>query len=136
MCANHQRRDLEFSVGDHVFLHVLLTKGVLRFGKKGKLNPRYIDLFEILDKVCAVAYHFALPPKLSIIHLVLHMSILQKYLLDLSHVLALHTIQLDEDLTYEEEPIAIVIHQLKKLHSKEVASVKVISKNNSGKDAT
>ena len=85
-------------------------KGVMMFRKKGKLSLRYIGPFEILDRVGSVAYHLALPPKLSMIHLVFHVLMLHKYLPDLSHVLTPHAIQLDEDLTYEEELVAIVDH--------------------------
>ena len=106
--ANHRRQDLEFLVGDHMFLRVSPMKGVMRFRKKGKLSLHYIGPFEILDKVGVVAYHLAQPPKLSMIHPMFHVSMLRKYFLDLLHVLTLHTIQLDEDLTYEEEPIIIV----------------------------
>ena len=111
-------------------------KGRIRFEKKGKFNPCYIGPFEILDRVSAVVYHLALPPELSMIHLVFHVSMLRKYLLDPSHVLGPHTIQLDEGLSYKKEPIAIVDHQVKKLASKEVGSVKVIWKNHSRKEAT
>ena len=124
--ANHRRHDLEFSVEDRVFIQVSLMKGIMRFGKKSKLSPHYIGPFEILNKVGAVAYHLALPPDLSTIHPVFHVCMLQKYLLDPSHVLARHTIQQDENLTYEEEPLAIVDCQVKKLCSKDVALLKVI----------
>ena len=119
-----------------MFLWVSPMKGVMGFGKKGKLSPCYIGPFEIQDRVGVVADHLALPPKLSMTHLVFHVSMLQKYLLDPSHVLALHTIQLGENLTYKEKPIAIVDHQVKKLHSKEVTSMKVIWKNHSGEEVT
>ena len=83
-----------------------------------------------------MAYQLALPPKLSMVHPVFHVSMLRKYLPNPSHVLSPHTIQLDEDLTYEEEVIAIIDHQVKKLCSKEVTFVKVIWKNHSGEEAT
>ena len=134
--ADHRRRDLEFLVGDHVFLWVPPMKGMMWFGKKGKLNPCYIRPFEILDKLGAEVYQLALPLELSMIYHVFHVSILRKYLPDPSHVLTPHTIQLGEDLTYEEEPIDIVDHQMKKLYSKEVASVKVIWRNHLEEEAT
>ena len=83
-------------------------KGIMRFGKKGKLSPRYFSPFEILGRVGAVAYHLALPPDLSTIHPVFYVLMLQKYLPDPSYVLAPYTVQLNKNLTYEEEPIAIV----------------------------
>ena len=73
-----------------------------------------------------MAYRLTLPPDLSLIHLVFHVSMLRKYMHDPSHVLKPQTIQLDGNLCYEEKPVTIVDRQVKKLHSKEVASVKVI----------
>ena len=64
-------------------------KGIIRFGKKGKLNPRYISPFEILERIDAVAYRLALPPNLSMLHMVFHVSMLWKYISNLSHVLQL-----------------------------------------------
>ncbi|EOY08659.1 DNA/RNA polymerases superfamily protein [Theobroma cacao] len=112
--ADNRRRDLEFQVGDHVFLKVSPTKGVMRFGKKGKLSPRYIGPFEILEKVGVVAYRLALPPDLSNIHPVFHVSMLRKYNPDPSHV----------------------IRQVKKLRSKDVASVKVLWRNHTSEEVT
>ena len=69
-----RRRPLEFEVGDHVFLKVMPKRGVIRFGKRGKLSPRYIGPFEVLERVGAVAYRLALPPSLSNVHKVFHVS--------------------------------------------------------------
>jgi len=77
---------LEFRTGDHVFLRISPTKGVIRFGTRGKLSPRYIGPFEILDCVGDVAYRLALPPSLGV-HNVFHISQLRKYVKDESHVL-------------------------------------------------
>ena len=85
--ADRRRWDLEFAVGDHVFLKVSPWKGITRFGHKGKLSPRYIGPFEILERVGLVAYRIALPPALSKIHNVFHVSSLRKYILDPSHIL-------------------------------------------------
>ncbi|WRX07830.1 Integrase zinc-binding domain - like 2 [Theobroma cacao] len=134
--ADNRRRDLEFQVGDHVFLKVSPTKEVMRFGKKGQLSPRYIGPFEILERVGAVAYHLALPPDLSNIHLVFHVSMLRKYNPDPSHVIRYETIQLQDDLTYEEQPVAILDRQVKKLRSKDVASVKVLWRNHTSEEVT
>ncbi len=76
-----------FAVGDYVFLKVSPMKGVMRFGKKGKLAPRYIGPFEITDKVRAVAYQLELPPSLSHAHPVFHIIMLRKCIPDHSHVL-------------------------------------------------
>ena len=77
--ANRRRRPLEFDVGDYVFLKVMPKRGLVRFGKRGKLSSRYIGLFEILERVGTVAYRLALPPSLSSVHEVFHVSMLQKY---------------------------------------------------------
>ena len=76
--ADNRRRELEFEVDDHVFLKVSPFKGVMRFGKKGKLSPRYIGPFQILKRKGAVAYELALPPNLDKIHPVFHVSMLRK----------------------------------------------------------
>ncbi|RVW18432.1 Transposon Ty3-G Gag-Pol polyprotein [Vitis vinifera] len=91
--ADHRRRDLEFEVGDHVFLKVSPMKSVMRFGRKGKLSPRYVGPFEILERVGTLAYKVALPPSLSKVHNVFHVSTLRKYIYDPSHVVELEPIQ-------------------------------------------
>ena len=80
-----RRRPLEFEVGDHVFLKVMPNRGVDRFGKRGKLSPRFIGPFEILERVGTVAYRLALPPTMSGVHEVFHVSMLRKYTPDLAH---------------------------------------------------
>ncbi|XP_070032458.1 uncharacterized protein [Nicotiana tomentosiformis] len=100
-------------------------KGVMKFGKNGKLSPMYIGPFEILERVGEVAYRLALPPTLSAVHLVFHVSMLQKYYRDPSQVLDFSSVQLEKDLTYDEELVAILDRQVRKLRSKDIASVKV-----------
>ncbi|WP_222429774.1 hypothetical protein, partial [Cobetia crustatorum] len=85
--ADTRRRPLEFEVGDHVFLRVSPMKGVLRFGKKGKLTPRFIGPFQILDRVGAMAYRLALPTPLAGVHDIFHVFILKKYVPDPSHII-------------------------------------------------
>ena len=75
-----------FEVGDHVFLKVMLKRGVVSFGKRGKLSLRYIGPFEILERVGTFAYRLALPPSLSGVHEVFHVSMLLKYTPDPVHV--------------------------------------------------
>ena len=84
--ADVRRRPLEFEVGDHVFLKVRPKRGVVRFDKRGKLSPRFIGPFEILERVGTVAYRLALPPSMSGVHEVFHVSMLRKYALDPAHV--------------------------------------------------
>ena len=81
-----RRRPLEFEVGDHVFLKVMPKRGLVRFGKQGKLSSRYIGPFEILERVGTVAYRLALPPSLSGVHEVFHVSMLRKYTSNPTHV--------------------------------------------------
>ena len=85
--ADPKRKDVLFFVGDLVFLKVSPMKGVMRFGKKGKLAPRYFGPFEIQSRVSEVAYRLVLLPKLSRINLVFHMPMLRKHILDTSQIL-------------------------------------------------
>ncbi|XP_070056202.1 uncharacterized protein [Nicotiana tomentosiformis] len=112
-------------VGEKVFLRVSLMKGVMRFGKKDKLSPRYIGPFEVLERIGEVSYQLALPPSLSIVQPVFHVSMLRKYFGVPTHVLDFSTVQLDRDLTYDVEPVTILDQQVRKLRSKNIASVKV-----------
>ncbi|XP_070025597.1 uncharacterized protein [Nicotiana sylvestris] len=100
-------------------------KEIMRFEKKGKLSPRLIGPFEVLRRVGEVAYGFALPPNLSGVHLVFHVSMLQRYHADRSHMLDFSTVQLDGSLGNEEEPIAIIDRQVHQLRSKNIYAVKV-----------
>ena len=91
--------------------------------KNGKLSPRFIGPFEILSRVGEVAYKLAFPPCLSAVHPIFHVSMLRKYITDESHVLSLDSVELGPDLEFEEEPIAILDRQIRKLRTKEIASV-------------
>ena len=85
--ADNYRRDLQFEIGDWVFLKISPWKDVLRFGRRGKLSPRYIGPYEIVSMVGPIAYKLKLPPELSRIHDTFHLSMLRKYIPDPSHVL-------------------------------------------------
>ena len=85
--ADKRRKDLELEVEDQVFLKLSPWKGVVRFGKRGKLSPRYIGPFEIVERIGPVAYRLDLPKELSRVHNVFHISILRKYISDPSHVI-------------------------------------------------
>ena len=91
-----------------VFLRISPWKGVLRFGKRGKLSPRYIGPYRIVERIGEVAYRLELPSDLDRIHDVFHVSMLRKYMTDSSHVLRDQPVELKEDLTYEERPVQIV----------------------------
>lgn len=79
-------------------------RGNVRFGQKGKLSPRYIDLYEILERIDSVAYRLALPTDLDGVHPIFQVSMLQKYLHDMSHVLQPQEVQVDSTLSYKEVP--------------------------------
>ncbi|KAL0556795.1 hypothetical protein IC582_005312 [Cucumis melo] len=98
--ADVRRKDLEFDVGDKVFLKVAPMKGVLRFERRGKLSPRFVGPFEILERIGAVAYRLALPPSLSVVYDVFHVSMLRKYVPDPSHVVDYEPLEIDENLSY------------------------------------
>ncbi|XP_070032944.1 uncharacterized protein [Nicotiana tomentosiformis] len=100
-------------------------KGVVRFEKKGKLSPRFTVPFDVLRRVGDVAYEFALLPSLAGVQPVFHVSMLWKYHGDPSNVLDFSSFQLDRDLSYVEEPVAILDRQVQKLRSKNIAFVKV-----------
>ena len=106
--ADVRRRPLEFEVGDHVFLKVMSKRGVVRFGKRGKLSLRFIGLFEILERVGTVAYRLALLPNMSGVHEVFHVSMLWRYTPDPTHVVDWGEIEVDTDGTFEEGPVCIM----------------------------
>ena len=103
-----RRRLLEFEIGDHVFLKVMSKRGVVRFGKRGKLSPRFIGPFEILEKVGTIAYQLALPPSMSGVHEVFHDSMLRRYTPDPAHVVDWGEIEVDTDETFKEGPMCIM----------------------------
>ncbi|XP_070013968.1 uncharacterized protein [Nicotiana sylvestris] len=108
----------------------------MRFEKKDKLSPRFIGTFEVLWRVGEVTYKLALPLSLAVVHSVFHVSMLWKYHGDPYHVLDFISVQLDKDLSYVEEPVAILDRQIRKLRSKNIASVKVQWKGQPVKEAT
>ncbi|KAL5554181.1 hypothetical protein UlMin_041582 [Ulmus minor] len=134
--ADKRRRPLEFNEGDHVFLKIAPMKGVMRFGRKGKLSPRFIGPFEILKRVGKVAYQLALPPSLSAVHNVFHVSMLKKYVSDPSHVLQEAPVEIDEKLSYEERPMQILDRKAKELRNKTIYLVKVLWRNHTVEEAT
>ena len=111
--ADLKRKDIQYEIYKKVFLKVSPWKKVLRFGKKGKLSPMVIGLFEVIEKVGPVAYRLALPLELEKIHNVFHVSMLRRYRLESSHVISSKTIELRPDLTYEEEPVEILAREVK-----------------------
>ena len=134
--ADMKRKDIRYEIGEKVFLKVSPWKKVMKFGKKGKLRPRFIGTYEVIEKVGPVAYILALPPELDKIHSVFHVSMLRRYRLDPSHVVSSETIELRPDLTYEEEPVEILARKVKELRNKKIPLVKVLWRNHKTKEAT
>ena len=124
--ADVRHRPLEFEVGDHVFLKVMPKRGVVRFGKRGKLSSRFIGPFEILERVGTIAYRLALPPSMSGIHEVFHVSMLRKYTPDPAHVVDWGQIEVDTDGTFEEGPVCILDSRDQVLRRKIVRLVGVL----------
>ncbi|GKE43632.1 retrotransposon protein, putative, ty3-gypsy subclass [Tanacetum coccineum] len=123
--VDQRRRPLEFEVGDRVLLKVAPWKGVVRFGKCGKLNPCYIGPFRIIKRIGPVAYQLALPQELSIVHNVFHVCNLKKCLSDDTLVIPLEEIQLDDKLNFVEEPVEIMDREVKQLKRSRIPIVKV-----------
>ncbi|KAI5341526.1 hypothetical protein L3X38_009401 [Prunus dulcis] len=134
--ADGRRKDLQFEVGDWVFMKLSPWKGLVRFGKRGKLSPHCIGPYEIVERVGPIAYRLALPSDLSRLHDVFHVSMLRKYIYDPSHVLEDQPIELQEDLTYEEQPVRILDWKMQVLRSREIPLVKVLWRSHSVEEAT
>ncbi|GJX78156.1 hypothetical protein Tco_0324967 [Tanacetum coccineum] len=123
--ADKRRIPLEFEVGDKVMLKVAPWKGVIRFGKRGKLNPRYIGPFQIIERIGPVACRLELPQELSRVHNVFHVCNLKKCLSDDTLVIPLEEIQLDDKLNFVEEPVEIMDREVKQLKRSRIPIVKV-----------
>nr|CAD1836424.1 unnamed protein product [Ananas comosus var. bracteatus] len=134
--ADRRRRDLEFQVGDHVFLKVSPTRGIRRFRIREKLSPRFIGPYEILERVGSVAYCLALPPNLSDVHNVFYVSVLWKYIFDPAHVLDATPLELREDLSFEEQPVRILACEVRKLRNRDIPYVKVLWRNHGERKTT
>ncbi|XP_070036594.1 uncharacterized protein [Nicotiana tomentosiformis] len=105
-------------------------KSVMRFGKKGKLSPRYIGPYKSIRRVGQVAYELDLSSILKSVHPVFHVSMLRKCIGDPSKVIPVDDVRVTEKLSYEEATIAILDRQVRRLRTKDVASVKVLWRNN------
>ena len=134
--ADKHRREMEYAVGDKVVLRVSSWKGILRFRKQGKLSPRYIGPYEIIERVGPLAYWLALSRELSQIHDVFQVSMLRRYRSDPSHVIEVSDVQVSDTVSYEEKPETILDRQIKKLRTKEMPMVKVKWSYHSPKEAT
>ncbi|GJQ97295.1 putative reverse transcriptase domain-containing protein [Tanacetum coccineum] len=123
--ADKRRKPLEFQVGDKVLLNVSPWKGVIRFRKRGNLNPRYIEPFKILAKIGTVAYRIELPEQLSRVHSTFHVSNLKKCLSDEPLAIPLDEVHIDEKLNFIEEPVEIMDREVKRLKQSRIPIVKV-----------
>ncbi|GJV92563.1 putative reverse transcriptase domain-containing protein [Tanacetum coccineum] len=123
--ADKRRKPLEFSVGDYVLLKVSPWKGVVRFGKKGKLAPRFVGPFEIIEKVSPVAYRLDLPEELNGVHDTFHVLNLKKCLADPTVQVPLDEIRVDAKLNFMEVPVEILERYFKKLKRSRIAIAKV-----------
>nr|GEZ02904.1 reverse transcriptase domain-containing protein [Tanacetum cinerariifolium] len=134
--ADRKRKPMEFEIGDRVMLKVLPWKGVVRFGKRGKLNPRYVRPFKVLAKVGKVAYKLEFPQELSRVHHTFHVSNLKKCYSDEPLVMPLEGVHIDDTLHFVEEPIEIMEREIKRLKRSQIPLVKVCWNSRQGPEFT
>ena len=134
--ADVRCQPLEFEVGDHVFLKVMPKRGVVRFGKRGKLSPRFIGPFKILERVGTVAYQLALPPSMSGVHEVFQVFMLRRYTPDPTHIVDWGEIEVYTDGTFEEGPMCIVDSRDQVLRRKTMRLVKVLWQHRGVEEST
>ena len=134
--ADRTRRPLTFKVGDYVYLKLSPMKGVQRFGVKRKLAPRYVGPYKIIERKGNVAYKLQLPPEMSAIFDVFHVSQLKRCLRIPEEAIAPTNIKLQSDLTYEEKPIRVLEKMERVTQSNVIKFYKVVWNNHSEQDAT
>ncbi|GJY74549.1 putative reverse transcriptase domain-containing protein [Tanacetum coccineum] len=123
--ANLKRKPMEFQVGDRVMLKVSPWKGVVRFGERRKLNPRYVRPFKVLEKIRTIAYKLELPQELSRVHNTFHVSNLKKCYSDEPLAVLLEGLHVDDKLHFVEEPVEIMDQEVKRLKQSRIPIVKV-----------
>ncbi|KAJ9552714.1 hypothetical protein OSB04_016759 [Centaurea solstitialis] len=134
--ADKKRRPIDFQVGDRMMLKVSPWKGIIRFGKRGKLSPRFLGPFNILEKIGLQACRLELPPEMDGIHHTFHVCYLRKCLAEEESTIPLSEIRVHTGNRCIEEPEAILERKTKKLHHKEVTMVKVQWKHHRGANVT
>ncbi|GKF18969.1 putative reverse transcriptase domain-containing protein [Tanacetum coccineum] len=134
--ADRKRKLMEFEVRDRVMLKVLPWKGVVRFGKRGKLNPRYVGPFKVIAKVGKVAYRLELPQEFSRVHHTFHVSNLKKCYANKLLVMLLEGIHVDDKLQFMEEPVEIIEREIKRLKRSRIPLVKVCWNSKRGHEFT
>ncbi|GJW65665.1 hypothetical protein Tco_0117549 [Tanacetum coccineum] len=134
--VNRKRKPMEYEVGNRVMLKVSPWKGVVRFGKRGKLNPRYVGPFKVLAKVGKVSYKLELPQELSRVLHTFHVSNLKKCYADEPLVMPLEGIHVDNKLQFVEEPVEIMEREIKRLKRSRIPLVKVCWNSRRGPEFT
>ncbi|GJX73645.1 hypothetical protein Tco_0312240 [Tanacetum coccineum] len=134
--ADVRHKPMEFSVGDMVMLKASLWKGVIHFGKHGKLSPRYVGPFKVIDRIDPVVYKLELPNELRRIHNTFHVSNLKKYLADENLIIPLEEIQLDDKLHFIEEPVEIMDREVKQLKQSRIPIVQIRWNSRRGSEFT
>lgn len=134
--ADRRRRPLEFEEGSYVFLKVSMWKDIIRFGKKGKLAPKFVGPFRILQWIGMVSYRLGLLPNMSNVHPVFHVSMLRAYEPDRSHVIDYSELVVEEDVSYAVTSIEIIDCQEKILRRKTIPLVRVLWRHNGVEEKT
>ncbi|XP_047147131.1 uncharacterized protein LOC124819622 [Vigna umbellata] len=124
--ADKRRRPLEFAAGDQVFLRLNPTTGVGRVVRPKKLSPKFVGPYQILRKIGPMVYELSLPPQLSNLHPVFHVSQIWKYIADPSHILELEDVRLRQDRTLEMQPVRVEDSRTKYYKRKAIRLVKVV----------
>ncbi|XP_052880497.1 uncharacterized protein LOC128286814 [Gossypium arboreum] len=131
-----KRRKIEYSMGDFVFLKVSSWKKVLRFSRKGKLSPTFIEPYRVLKQVEPIAYQLELSLELDRIHDVFHISMLRHYCSDPTYIVLVEEIEVRPDLSFEEESGQILDRHVKVFRRKSIPLVKVLWQNHSTEEVT
>ncbi|GJS34428.1 putative reverse transcriptase domain-containing protein [Tanacetum coccineum] len=131
-----KRKPMEFQIGDKVMLKVLPWKGVVRYGKRGKLNPRYVGAFKVIERVGSIVYKLELPEELSKVHNTFHVSNLKKCYADEPLAVPLDGLHFDDKLQFVEEPVEIMDREVKRLRKSRVPIVKVRWNSRRGSEFT
>ena len=134
--ADRGRRPGDFEIGDCVLLRVSPSKGVMRFGRKGKLSPRYIGPYSVVERIGKPAYRLDLPPELGRVHDVFHVSQLRRCVADESLVLQPDEVELSEDLSYEERPVRVLAREDKVMRNRRIPLVKILWHRRGVEEAT
>ncbi|KAA3483519.1 pol protein [Gossypium australe] len=134
--TDKKRNDISFEIGDKVFFKVSPWKKVIRFGLKGKFSPHFRGPYEVLERIGPVAYRLTLPSKSSKIHNMFHVSTLRRYRSNPDHVVQVEALEVEPNLSYEEEYVCILAREVKELRNKRIPLVKVLWKNHNTKEAT